>query len=180
MQSQNKPAGPFPVYVPRPGSHSLADVLPASAIVGFPLEANHSIIHVFYEGNRYTRKVLVRFADRAVLAAGRCRWFRLDAVDWQREHPGEPLPPSEYGYVSYPTAAQAHVAAGDLIRVAVYDDVLGIVVPLDAEGAAGLRDWIDSTDPIEFLASGVLFRRRREATGQRDGQPPPMLPPIGT
>jgi hypothetical protein len=156
-------AGPFPVYVPLPESPLLAIVLPGSAVVGFLLTYDPLIVHVYYEGNRYQRPDLVRFADRARFAAGRCRWMRFDPLRWVEEHPGAPPPHIEHGWLSYPTTAQTLVAAAELQHVASYDDYLGVVVPLDAAAAATLRTWIGPVDNevADLQASGTEFERRR-------------------
>ena len=100
MSDPIQPTGPFPVYVPAESSPTLSDVLRGgSAIVGFPTERDPTVIHVFVEGNSYASDALRRFANRAAHAAGRCRWHQLDPDEWRREHPGDPLPPTEYGYV---------------------------------------------------------------------------------
>jgi hypothetical protein len=157
-------AGPFPVYVPRleGQSQALAHVLRGSAIVGFRLAADPTKIHVYYEGNAGGAHGLLRFADRAKHAAGRCRWYRLDIEQWRRNNPGEPLPETEHGYIAYPTAAQAIVDADALVWVALYDDVLGIVLPTGPEQAALLAAWIGSTEPEEHFATGAEFDQRRE------------------
>jgi hypothetical protein len=165
MQEEFEPAGPFPIYVPREGSRALADVNAGSAIVGFPTKTDPMLVHVYYEGNRYGSDDLRRFADRAKLAAGRCRWFRLDLEKWQREHADSPPPPTEHGYAGYPTSAQAFVPATELIEVAFYDDVLGIVRATGNEQAALLGDWVGPVDSLEYFATGIAFDQRRAASG---------------
>jgi hypothetical protein len=159
-------AGPFPVYVPLPDSPLLAVVLSGSAILGFPLIDDPPIVHVYYEGNRYHRPEMERFADRARFAAGRCRWRRFDPLRWAEEHPGAPAPHVEHGWLSYPTTAQTLVPAAELQHVASYDDYLGLVVPLDAAAAATLRAWIGPVENelADLQASGTEFERRRRAT----------------
>jgi hypothetical protein len=161
MQHDYERTGPFPIYIPNDRPRSLAEVLPGAAIVGFALEADPSTIHVYYEGNRFGSASMRRFADRVRFAAGRCRWFRLNVDDWQRDHPDRPLPVAEYGYVGYPTTAQALVPVADLREVASYDDTLGIVTPISTEHDRLLRAWIGSQQPDEYLASGAVFERRR-------------------
>src|SRR5947207_3117787 len=100
MQSPIEGAGPFPIFVPRPQATVLANIVRGSAIVGFPLENDASMVHVFFEGNITQSEPMRRFADRAKHASGRCRWFRVDVDKWRREHPDRPLPSSEYGYAS--------------------------------------------------------------------------------
>jgi hypothetical protein len=91
--------------------------------------------------------------------------LRLDPVQWRQHNPGQPLPTSEYGYVGYPTRAQVVVPARELIEVALYDDVLGIIVPLGREQAELLHAWLSSDDPVEFVATGAAFERRSKAAG---------------
>jgi hypothetical protein len=172
MDSAFEPAGPFPIYVPIEGGGVLAKVIPASAIVGFPLETEPNTIHVYYEGNLYNSADLRRFADRAKFAAGRCRWFRLNMDEWQREHGNSPPPATEYGYVGYPTRAHAFVSSVELVQVAVYDDVLGIVAAIGVDQALLLRAWIGPTDPLDYFATGTAFERRRAASRPADGSEP--------
>jgi hypothetical protein len=153
------------IYVSDAGRSVLSDLTAGSAILGFPLESDPTQIHVYYEENRDAITGVRRFADRAKDAAGRCRWFHLDPVQWRHDNPGQPLPTSEYGYVGYPTSAEDIVPASDLIEVALYDDVLGIVLPLGREPAEMLHAWLGSDDPVEFVATGALFERRRKAAG---------------
>ena len=124
-------AGPFPVYVPLPNTLLVTSVLPASAIVGFPLPSDPQVVHVYYEGNRYARPELRRFADRARLAAGRCRWRRFDSAAWLHEHPGEPPPDVRHGWLGSPTTAETLVPLAELQQVALYDDYRGLVAPRD-------------------------------------------------
>ena len=154
--------GPFPVYVPHPNGAALADIIPGSAIVGFPTETDPKVIHVFYEGNRHGIPDLTRFADRAKHAASRCRWFRLDPEQWQHAHGKSPPPPTEHGYASYPTSAQAFVPSTELIEVALYDDLQGIVTPRGKEEASLLSAWIGRQDSREYLASGPEFESGRQ------------------
>jgi hypothetical protein len=165
MQEGVDDYGPFPVYVPRIREGVLAEVLGGSAIVGFPAEADPDHIHIYYEGNWYGSPDLVRFADRVVHAAGRCRWQRLDAERWQREHTNMPRPQTEYGFVGYPTSAQAVVLAEQLVEVAFFDDVLGFVIAIGPDQGRVLGDWIGSNDPLELVASGRVFEERRRAAG---------------
>lgn len=153
--------GPFPVYIPAADLAELRDILPRSAIVGFPLEADPSRIHIFYEGNQHGAEGLRRYADRAQFAAARCRWFQVDVDAWELANPGRPVPPVEYGYASYPTRAQAFVPADAVRLVAIYDDYLGVLTPTSEADEAALRRWIGSDDPAEWLATGVLFEVRR-------------------
>jgi hypothetical protein len=164
MQSTTETFGPFPIYVPRQAQRILAELAAGSAIVGFPVESNPTLLHVFYEGNRYNSPDLARFADRVKHAAGRCRWQRLNLEQWRREH-GDTPPPSEYGYISFPTTAQAIVPTELLAEVALYDDVLGIVTPKDVDGARTLHDWIGTDDPNELFATGLVFDERRLGLG---------------
>ena len=164
MEASFERAGPFPVYIPEPNSRLLATVLPASAIVGFALTSDPSLVHVYFEGNRYGSEALHRFADRAKYAAGRCRWFRFDPERWGREHPGSAPPPLvEHGWAGYPTSAQAVVPRSELEHVADYDDYLGRVVPLSAEAGRRLRAWIGPVpdETLDLQASGAEFERRR-------------------
>jgi hypothetical protein len=167
MEEAEDRVGPFPVYVPSEGSSLLSLVLPASAIVGFPLESDSTHYHLFYEGNRYRSEALRRFADRANLAAGRCRWFRFDPQDWERLRPGEPPPRTEYGYATYPTSAEAVVAVVEAVHVASYDEVRGQVTPLSAPLAALLHAWTGTSDPLEYLATGPSFEQRRQEGGSQ-------------
>ena len=162
-------AGPFPVHVPERDSSLVSIVLPGSAIVGFPLPSDPQVVHVYYEGNRYRREALRRFADRAKFAAGRCRWFRFDPDRWAREHPGEAAPLVEHGWVGYPTTAQYLVPAKELITVATYDDELGLVVPLGLDQERRLRAWIGpvADETLDLQATGSEFERRRASP--RDG-----------
>jgi hypothetical protein len=163
------PFGPFPVYVPREPSRVLTDVPFGAAIVGFPTEADPTLIRVFYEANLYDSPDLLRFADRVKHAAGHCRFARLDLEEWRFEHADRPPPSAEYGYVAYPTSAQTVVPAADLIEVATYDDVLGVVRAHSPEAAEHLADWIAGEAPAELLATGRAFEaRRREACDGRD------------
>jgi hypothetical protein len=127
------------------------------------------MVHVYYEGNRYGRAALRRFADRANFAAGRCRWFRFDPDRWALEHPGEPAPAVEHGWVGYPTTAQRLVPARELIRVATYNDELGLVVPLGFDQMRLLRAWIGPVEDetVDLQATGPEFERRRAS--QRNG-----------
>lgn len=140
----------------------LRDVLVGSAIVGFRLESDPTKIHVYYEGNAAASEAMLRFADRAKFAAGRCRWLRVDAEQWQRDHPGEAVADVEHGYIGYPTAAHEVVSADDLVEVALYDDVLGIVSLNGPHEATLLAAWIGTDDPGEFLATGAAFEQRRQ------------------
>src|ERR1700730_13523447 len=99
MRPDFEPAGPFPIYVSRGVGGVLSEVIDGSAILGFRLESDPTLIHVYYEGNLDAAPSMLRFADRAKYAAGRCRWSRLDSDQWRHENPGRPLPSSEYGYV---------------------------------------------------------------------------------
>jgi hypothetical protein len=141
-------AGPYPIYVPRPESAALQHVLPASAIVGFPLRSDPDTIHVYYEGNRYHSPDMLRFADRVKFAASRCR-------------------------NNYPTTAQAHVRAADLFHVALYDEILGLVTPLGDDQAALLATWIHSGAPQELQATGPQFPPRRHQLGHPNGSDNP-------
>ena len=165
MQEKAEPLGPFPIYVPHADQQELAEVLPGSAIVGFPIEANPGRIHVYYEGNRYDIPEFARFADRVRQAAGRCRWYRLDVEQWRRDHGDVPPPPTQYGYVSYPTSSQALVSTASLVQVALYDDILGLVTPIGPDEGALLHNWIGSSDPVELVATGRIFEARRAASG---------------
>ena len=164
--------GPFPIYLPVAGSAALGHVLPASAIVGFPLEDNPARVHLFFEGNRYAIEGLRRFADRANFAAGRCRWFRFDARYWAQVRPNEPVPHVEYGFASFPTRAQITVEATAVTLVALYDEVVGIVEPLGPEERVLLTDWIGSADPLELHASGLAFQQRRQERANTEGGGP--------
>jgi hypothetical protein len=153
--------GPFPVYIPSGTVEELSHVIHGSAIVGFPSEVDASMIHVYYEGNRYASPDLNRFADRVKHAAGRARWERFDFDQWRREYPDLPPPPTEHGFTTFPTAAQAMVRVRDLIQVAQYDDFLGLVEPLGLDERALLTDWIGSNAPAELVATGQVFELRR-------------------
>jgi hypothetical protein len=163
MPERSEPAGPFPVYIPVAAGGALGDVMPGSAIVGFPMEGDPTTIHVYFEGNRYGSAELARFADRVNYAAGRCRWYRLDLDEWRREHGDATPPATEYGYVGYLTSSQAFVSATAVVQVAIYDDHLGFVAPLGPRESELLTDWIGSTDPAELVATGQNFEIRREA-----------------
>jgi hypothetical protein len=153
--------GPFPVYVPAESSPTLSAVIRGSAIVGFPTERDPTIIHVFFEVNCYASDALRRFANRAAHAAGRCRWRQFDAEEWRREHPGDPQPPTEYGFVWYPTSAQARIPASDVVQVALYNDFTGTVLPISANHLVTPQAWIGSNHPEELLTAGTVFEQRR-------------------
>jgi hypothetical protein len=124
---------------------------------------------VYYEGNLYRSENLLRFADRAKHAAGRCRWRRFDPERWTREHPNSPPPRTEHGLIAYPTTAETLAPASELIEVAPYDDELGFVHPRGPEQAMLLRAWICPVEDevADLMATGVEFDRRRATRRDR-------------
>ena len=48
-----------------------------------------------------------------------------------------------------------------MVEVALFNDYLGTLTPHGVAERRMLQAWIDSEDPVEFEASGVVFERRR-------------------
>ena len=121
------------VYVPNPDAPEvvamqLAGIDPQSAIVGADPEEGEDRVLIYFEGNRYGASNIRTFADRAMLAGGRC-------------------------VERYPTAAMRAVLAEALVRVGtLYLDHKRVEVE-DGLSLTRLAKWLDQGHYEQELGS---------------------------